>query len=45
MHHATRTALTAASLLAGVSLAATAQARPMTPQDVLMDWDEVTVSD
>ena len=34
MHHATRTALTAASLLAGVSLAATAQARPMTPQDV-----------
>ena len=34
MHHATRTALTAASLLAGVSLAATAQARPMTAQDV-----------
>lgn len=34
MHHATRTALTAASLFAGVSLAATAQARPMTPQDV-----------
>jgi dipeptidyl aminopeptidase/acylaminoacyl peptidase len=34
MHHATRTALTVASLLAGVSLAATAQARPMTPQDV-----------
>ena len=30
----TRTLLAAATLLAGVSLTATAQARPMTPEDV-----------
>jgi len=34
MKHMTRPALTAAALLAGVSIAATAQARPMTAEDV-----------